>query len=162
MPQLRQRSLISRVVPSALIGLLAGCHNPTENGDPRACEQTYEFGNTGCFEVSGQVVGLRGQALGGILVGPRPLAGPSASFNSAYRTTDSTGRFRVRLSRMVGTPPANAAPDTLSVYVVGLDPRSAGLGVPPTARDSVLTVVTVAPVGAVPNSAEVRIILPVP
>jgi hypothetical protein len=162
MGQFRQRSLVSCAVVSVLIGPLAGCHNPAENGDPRACQQSFEFGNTGCFEVSGQVVGLRGQALGGISVGPQPVPGPNASFNSAYQTTDSTGRFQIRLSRMAGGPPANGAPDTISVYVVAVDLRSTGPGVPATIVDSVLTSVTLAPVGTVPSAAEVRIILPVP
>ncbi len=156
----RQRSLLPRITLTVLIGLIVGCHNPTDPGS-LACQQTYEFGNTGCFEVAGQVIGSRGQALAGIWVGPRPVLGPSR-FNSAYRMTDSAGSFRLRLSRMIGRPPASAVPDTLSVYVIATDPRSTGIGSPATARDSVLTIVTVAPVGTIPQAAQVRITLQVP
>ena len=156
----RYRSLMSGAGQLALI-VLAACHNPAENAGSSACQQTFEFGNTGCFEISGLVVGLRGQALRGISVGPRPVPRPNVLFNGDYKTTDSTGQFRVRLYRMLGEPAANAA-DTLSVYVVAAAQQSAGLGVPATIRDSVLTIVTVAPLGTVPNAAEVRILLLIP
>lgn len=145
----------------ALIILMAGCRNPAENGDPRACQQTYEFGNTGCFEVAGQVVGARGQALSGISVVVHPIPGPSQLFNSPYQTTDTTGQFRIRPSRMFGRPPLDASPDTLSVWVHATDPRSAPVG-KPLVSDSVRTLVTVAPVGVIPVRVEIRIILPVP
>lgn len=141
----------------ALIILMAGCRNPAVNGDPRACQQTYEFGNTGCFEVAGQVVGARGQALSGISVVAH-IPGPSLLFTSPYQTTDTTGQFRIRPSRMFGRPPLDARPDTLSVFVCAADPRS----VPVRVVDSVRTLVTVAPVGVIPVRAEIRIILPVP
>jgi hypothetical protein len=95
-------------------------------------------------------------------VDPRPVPRPYVGFTSPYEKTDVTGRFRIRLARMLGEPPASAAPDTISVYVVAADPRSAGVGVPSTIRDSVLCVVTVAPVGTIPTATEVRIVLPVP
>jgi hypothetical protein len=150
-----------RTIVVALIGASASCRNAANADGSRACQQTYEFGNTGCFELAGRVVGLRGQALAGMSVGPRPVSGPHL-FNADYRTTDEAGHFRIRLSRMVGSPPASPARDTLSVYVVAADPRSAGLGTPATIRDSVLTLVTVAPIGTLPEPAEVRIVLPVP
>ncbi len=99
--------------------------------------------------------------MAGISVGPRPVPGPSL-FNSAYQMTGSAGSFRLRLSRMIGQPPAGAVPDTLSVHVIASDPRSAGIGSPATVRDSVLTIVTVAPVGTIPQAAQVRITLQVP
>ena len=142
----------------ALIILMAGCRNPAENGDPRACQQTYEFGNTGCFEVAGQVVGARGQALSGISVVAHPNVGPSVLYTSPYQTTDTTGQFRLCPSRWIGRPPLDASPDTLSVFVCAADPRS----VPVRVVDSVRTLVTVAPVGVIPVRAEIRIILPVP
>ena len=154
--------LISRAALTVLLGVLDGCHNAADDGDPLACRQTYEFGNTGCFEIAGHVVGARGQGLEAILVSTRPPSGPDAAFNSGYPTTDSTGRFRIRAARMLGQPPANGAPDTLSVYVFAVDIRGLGVGVPATIRDSVLTVVTVAPVGTAPQVAGVHITLPIP
>jgi hypothetical protein len=156
-----ERRTIVRTCLLALLAAGAGCRNPADVGGSRACQQSYEFGNTGCFEVSGRVVGSRGQALAGMSVGPRPLPGPHL-FNADYGTTDAAGRFRIRLSRMVGSPPSRPAPDTLSVYVVAADRHSAGLGMPAIIRDSVLTQVTVAPIGTVPEPAEVRIVLPIP
>ena len=137
------------------------CHDPTDARLDGACRQTYEFGNSGCFEVRGEVVGTSGQPLRDILVGPRP-ASSRAEFNADYAATDAMGRYRVRLSRMAGSPPASGLPDTLSVYIVAADPRSAGVGIPARVRDSVLAVVTVAPVGAVPTPSEVRITLAIP
>lgn len=153
---------MSCAVVSVLLGSVTACHNPAETVDARECQQSYEFGNTGCFEVSGEVVGLRGQALDGIVVIPRPVPREYVGFSSPDQTTDVTGRFRIRPARMLGGPPANAAPDTISVYLVAADPRSAGFEVPATVRDSVLCVVTVAPVGTIPTATEVRIVLPVP
>ena len=143
--------------------LLAACRDLTGNdkGDPDACQQTYEFGNTGCFEVQGQVVGARGQPLRGIYVGLRPLAKPNV-FDSRGGTTDSAGEFRIRLSRVLGMPPVDQTSDTLSVYVLAADLRSASVGAPPQVRDSVLAKATIAPVGVVPFPAIVRVVLPVP
>jgi hypothetical protein len=145
----------------ASAGIAAACREPAAAGDPRACQQTAEFGNTGCFEVAGQVVGTAGLALAGVVVGPRYLPGRDG-FNTAYVTTDTAGHFRLRLIRVGGRPVGLAGPDTLSVFVEAADPRSADVGIPARVRDSILAVVTVAPVGAVPVPAVVRITLPVP
>jgi hypothetical protein len=63
---------------------------------------------------------------------------------------------------MVGDRPAGTGPDTISVYVIATDPLSAGVGIPATIRDSVLTTATVAPVGEIPEPAAVRITLQKP
>lgn len=76
-----------------------------------ACPQTSEFGNTGCFEVRGQVVGAAGQPLAHIAVERRPR--PSrAQFTTAYVLTDSTGQFRARQLRMFGAAATGGLPDT--------------------------------------------------
>lgn len=142
----------------AFVGTIAGCRTPTDSGS-RACEQTYEFGNTGCFEVAGQVVGSAGQALRAIAVSLRSPTGPSSDFNSNYQMTDSAGQFRIRLSRMAGNPPAGGAPDTASVYVIAADLSTAGLYMPASIQDSVLALVTLAPVGTIPEPVVVRITL---
>ena len=141
--------------------LLAACHGQTTAVLPDSgCPQSSEFGNTGCFEVRGQVIGAAGQALSGIAIDPRPLP-TRAQFTTAFAMTDAAGQFRARQLRMFGAAAAGGLPDTLSVYVVATDRSSAGLGVPPRIRDSVLVVVTIAPVGAVPKPVKVRIRLPV-
>jgi hypothetical protein len=150
----------SPVTLAALCGLLVSCRHPTDAGDPLTCQQTYEFGNTGCVEVTGRVVGLRGQALRGISVGAVP-ADSASKFVGAFEMTDSDGRFRVRLIRMFGRPPMTP-PDTLTVRVVAADPRSAGFGIPASVKDSARTLVTAAPVGTIPNPATVTFTLRVP
>lgn len=155
-----RRKRLAALLP--LILVMAACQSATENGDSRTCQQTFEFGNTGCFEVAGQVVGARGQVLPGISVGLRPVVGPNVVFSSTYQMTDTMGQFRIRLSRMLGGPPPDARPDTLSVFVFALNRGSGGGGVPVGVVDSVLTLVTVAPVGVVPVAAAARIVLPMP
>lgn len=150
-----------------LVALFVGCiltarHSQTTAVLPdSSCPQSSEFGNTGCFEVRGQVIGTAEQALAGIAVDARPR--PSrAQFTTAYVTTDATGHFRARQLRMFGAAPAAGMPDTISVYVVATDRNSVGLGVPPRIHDSVRVVVTIASMGAVPTPVRVRITLPVP
>ena len=134
---------------------VAACGSLTESRlDARLCNQTYEFGNSGCAEVSGTVLGSADQPLPGIIVGPRYLASSSAVFNSPYVTTDSKGQFLFRITRFAGSPPATG-PDTTSLFVYAVDPSSAG-------RDSVLAQVTVAPIGAEPKPATVIIRLAKP
>jgi hypothetical protein len=82
-------------------------------------------------------------------------------FNSPYSTTDAHGRFRFRLTRF-GSPPPVGGPDTVSLYIRALDPRSAGVNIPARVRDSVLIQVTLAPVGAVAPETNVEIRLPTP
>ena len=163
------------VASSPLVVLVVGCilmacHSPRSQTaavlPDIACPQTSEFGNTGCFEVRGQVIGAAGQPLAGIFVGPKPAPSPHpvpvpAMFNTVNVPTDSAGQFRVRLMRMFGDAPAGGEPDTLSVYVVAVDRSSGGLGVPPRIRDSALVLVRLAPAGAVPTPVKVRITLPV-
>ena len=150
-----------RPVAILLTGFTSACLGPTDDGDDGTCRQSYEFGNTGCVEVRGQVVSTTGQALAYIIVTPR-AASKNTELDGGHATSDADGRFRVRLSRMTGEPPAGGMPDTVSVYVVATDPESAGINIPARVRDSVLTVVSVAPVGRVPTPAEVRIVLPAP
>jgi hypothetical protein len=150
------------------LATLAACRPPLGEPDgarpSRACPQTYEFGNSGCVEITGQVVGLRGQPLAGISVGPRYVrAGEEQGqlFSTTYASTDADGAFRFRVSRMVGRPTV-VGPDTVSLWVAGADPATAGVDVPARVRDSVLVLATVSPVGAVPEPAVVRLTLPAP
>jgi hypothetical protein len=146
-----------------LLAVLAGCEGATEPApvDDGSCVQTYEFGNTGCLEIHGQVVGMAAQPLAGIAVVARA---PSAhmGYAAAYVTTDVNGGFRVRLTRMFGAPPPTSGPDTASVYVIAADPRSAGVGVPGRIRDSVLVQASLARVGQVPTPTVARVALLVP
>jgi hypothetical protein len=154
---------LARVAIAAGLLTIAACNSlpidPNGRLDARACEQTYEFGNSGCAEIEGAVLDRQDRALPGMIVGPRYVF-PGAAFNTPYATTDSAGRFRLRITRFGADAPA-VGPDTVSLFVLAYDPRSSGLNVPATVRDSVMARVTVAPLGRVPVPASVTIRLPV-
>ncbi len=165
MPPSLARSL-RRVAPGGAAGALAACGAPLGPGgdrrDARTCPQTSEFGNTGCVEFTGRVVGARGQPLADVRVHARDVPGRrDASYASGAAITDTAGAFRFRAFRMAGAPPA-AGPDTVSLYVVGVDPSTAGLNTPARVRDSLLVQATVSPVGAAPVPTPVRLPLPAP
>jgi hypothetical protein len=132
---------------------LAACRNP-ESVDPRTCVQTYEFGNTGCFVVTGRVVGANGQALSAARIFSRVSPDIESSvFAFVVDVPDSSGRFRVLARRMAGFPAPGQ--DTVRVVVGALWP-------PTLRRDSVFVTATLAPVGQIPDPVDVRITLPVP
>jgi hypothetical protein len=153
----RMTRLLTLIV--VVIGVLAACQAPLEIQAPPVCPGSVEFGFTGCFEISGEVVDATGQPLGGISVGVHPVSDPGAQFSTAYQFTDVTGTLLIREARFLGRPSANGSPDTVTVYVVAADPRSAGVSASASIQDSVLTVVTVAPPGDIPTTSAVRIIL---
>ena len=147
---------ISRVCAAALLALVPACDSATGlRPDAQPCRQTYEFGNTGCAEIAGRVIDAQDQGRAGISVGPRYLTGANG-FNTPYATTDTAGRFRLRITRFAGMAPA-AGPDTVSLYVHAADPRSAGLERPATLRDSVLVQVTISLLDEVPAPIDVTI-----
>lgn len=135
-----------------LASLLNSCSAPSGiKIDPNVCQQTFEFGNSGCADIQGNVLNSRDEGLSGIVVTSHFLPGSDA-FNGAPSTTDGAGRFTLRITRFIGAVPSSG-PDTVSVFIVAADPRSAGVRIPATVRDSVLTRVTIAPVGTVPVPA---------
>ena len=143
------------------VAVVSACTSSTRSEvDPRLCQQTYEFGNYGCADITGQVLGSAGQPLPGISVGPIFLPGRE-EFNSPFANTDADGRFRLRLHRF-GAPPPTGNSDTVSLYIRAIDPRSAGLNSPARVRDSVLVQLTVAPVGAIAPITEVVLRLSTP
>lgn len=144
------------------LAMLSACASSPARSeeDPDRCAQTYEFGNYGCTDIAGQVLGSAGQPLGGIYVGARYLPDRDG-FNSPYVRTDVDGLFRLRLTRFSGPPPAGE-PDTVSLYIQASDPTSSGINRPATIQDSVLVHVTIAPVGAVAPLTHVVLRLPKP
>ena len=62
---------------------------------------------------------------------------------------------------MTGPPPAGG-PDTLSLWVLGADPGTAGVDIPARVQDSVLVQAMVGPVGTIPVPTIVRLTLPAP
>jgi hypothetical protein len=143
----------------ALVAISA-CNSTTESGESRACAETLEFANTGCLEVSGQVVGLRDQPLAGIMITPSYVHNGDTFGNSTV-ISDVNGAFMFRATRLAGLPPS-VGPDTLSLWVVGAEPNTGTVGSPPPMRDSVLVQVAVSPVGDIPTTAVARLTLPAP
>ena len=145
----------SRARVALLLALsLAACRHPaSDDGDPDACQQTYEFGNLGCAEVRGQVLGSGGTPLAGVSVGPVYPAG-TGGYNSPVVDTDPEGRFSFRIHRFAGDV-APTSPDTFSIYVRAAVRPPPVVGVPSPARDSALVRLTLAPVGRIPTPATV-------
>src|SRR6266568_1649597 len=134
--------------------LLLGCHLGDQR-DARACPQTGEFANFGCAVVEGAVVGARGQPLGGVAVAPGSSA-DGGQFDTPFHYTDASGRFQLRLTRYVPAPS-----DSASVWI-----HASVLPTPPevvsTVHDSALVRLLIAPVGHLPDTAHVSIVLQVP
>ena len=143
-------------VAIALGLLVAACSNPfAQDDESDACPQTYEFGNLGCAEVRGQVLGSEDAPLSGVSVGPIYPEELAGSYDTYFVFTDESGRFSFRIHRYArGGPPIT--PDTFSIYVrAAVRPRA--VNVPGPAIDSVLTVLTLAPVGETPEPTTVEI-----
>lgn len=132
------------------------CSTPSDPGDPRACRQTYEFGNYGCADIIGRVVGDAGQPLAGVSIGPRflPDSVDAGSYNTVYTTTGADGRFTLRLHRF-GRRRVIPAPDTLSLYIEATIPPMHGAI--SAASDSILVQAALAPIGQVPRPATAEI-----
>jgi hypothetical protein len=137
------------------VALLCGCRGPTDLRDSPACPQTYAFGNYGCAAIEGSVLGARSQPLVAISVGPRPSA-DGGQFNTPYVSTDANGRFQLRLTRYERALSESASVWIRATVIPTVAERVA------TTFDSVLVRVSVAPVGQVPDTARVVIVLRVP
>jgi len=140
--------------------LLIACWSSGDPAPVQGCHQIFELGNTGCFEIVGIVVGIHEQPLAGISVGPHYLPGKDG-FTSSYVTSDANGRFTLRAAQLSGGPPS-IGPDTMSLWIVGIDPTTASVGVPPRVRDSVLAQATISGIGSVPAATSIRLGLPAP
>lgn len=157
----RARTGLTAIAALVTLGALGACNETPTGVESDACKQsTAEFGNSGCFAISGRVVGSQGQPLGGIVVTARAVV-EAIGLNAAPQTTGSDGTFQMHGARFLGHAPS-AGPDTASVILVAADPRSAGLNIPATVRDSIVSIVTIAPIGAMPAEASVQITLATP
>ena len=155
------RITAGRACAAAALAFVVGCDSLTDpHADSARCEQTHEFGNSGCADVEGVVTYSGGDAAAGATVYTSNLTGVEV-LGHGRATTDANGRFRLRVTRFSGGPPA-AGPDTASFFVIATDLRPLNRGLPPTVRDSVLTRVTIAPVGRRPETKTVTIVLVVP
>jgi hypothetical protein len=152
------RPAFACTVASLLVTAGCGRTTPVEVIDDFGqCRQNAgEFANAGCADVVGNVVGARSQPLPAVDVGLRQAAA-AGQLAAPCVQTDARGQFHLRLTRMA--PPG--LPDTASVWV-GATVRPTLPQLAATTRDSVLVVVSVAPIGCVPVAAHVTIALPVP
>jgi hypothetical protein len=120
------------------------------------CQQrSGEFGSSGCADVTGTVVGLSGQPLGGVDVGLRETTA-AGLFAAPFVQTDAQGQFRLRLTRVA--PPG--LPDTVTV-TIGAAVRPVLPQTQATATGAAEVLVTVVPIGRVPVAARISIALPV-
>lgn len=145
------------IVIGAAAILSIGCAGATTKADPRLCEQTYEFGNTGCFEISGRVLDRNQRPIERAIISAGPVAdstGEHRGFASAVGYTDHNGQFQVRAHRMFSMPGDTANTFRVKVLVARPDPV--------LVKDSAFTAVTVAPVGSPANTVVVNFTLAVP
>lgn len=138
-----------------------GCSSPSLVDDSRTCQQTYEFGNSGCVEVAGAVVNAEGRPLRNVAVGAHAVSG-DVGMTGTGQITDSTGQFRFRLMRIFVLRQPSVLRDPVSIYVVASDIGSATNGGPARVRDSVIATPTFAAVGQVPVMSHVRVVLATP
>ena len=160
LPVLAEPRGLRCLVLAALAALSAGCRNPAE-ADLNTCQQTYEFGNSGCLEVSGEVVTRTNRPLPGFGVAAHALM-PDAGLAGTYDVTDANGHFHLRLMRMFLLRAPPSVPDTVSVYVVSADMGGNSIDLRLSVRDSVLVAATIAPIGQIPTASHVRLVLPLP
>lgn len=147
---------------AALLGMIA-CQGPTgieDKADDGTCRQTYEFGNFGCAEITGQVLGSSDQPLTAASIVIRDAPDPNAGYyGNAVTQTNAAGLFRVRVTRLLPRP-IKVVPDTFSIYVLARVIHQ--FGAPPWPPDSALVQVELAPIGAIPKATEVQLRLPFP
>ena len=143
---------------------VVGCDTTSPDDNSDACQQTYEFGNSGCAEVHGLVVDPSGRPLPGAAVGVRGPVQPEhdATLVPGYVQTDARGEYRIRTTRF--GPLVDAATDTVTVWVrAGVAPS---LDLPigtPGPMDSVAVRLEFSPVGALPRSTSAPVIaVPLP
>lgn len=143
------RTLLSTT--AIALGLLA-CNDPSQ--DPRVCQQSYAFGAYGCAEVAGSVLGSSNQTVANAYISAGANTDP---FEFAHTTTDSTGKFRLRLSQRYVMQTGSS--DTVSAWfhtVIPVPPQTA------TASDSALILLTFAPLGKIPETKIVTLHLGTP
>ena len=144
------------VLPLVAVAAAAACSGNDPSEDPR-CQQTSEFGNTGCGELQGVVTDSAGSPVAGAYVDSRDPADPERhdALVASYVRTDSAGNYKFRVIRYSEEVPLGG-PDTVTVWVhAGLPPPDdAPLGTAGP-RDSVLALLELRPVGEAPVVSEV-------
>jgi hypothetical protein len=155
------RSYLLRICFTALLACAgAACDRDISQANA-TCEQTYEFGNYGCAEVVGRVIGSTGMPLDSAFIRPSFIPVISAgTYNMPSVRTDAEGRFRLRIHRF-GPRASPVMPDTFSIFVHAAVDYKPPATISP-AYDSVLAVLELAPIGSLPKPATVEIRLNYP
>lgn len=139
----------SVLIAAAVLGVVA-CGTSEPSQDPTRCQQTFEFGNTGCAEMTGTVTDHLGAPVvsAGVMATP---ADPARLITLVYDLvqTDATGAYRLRVIRMTGSNPVGR-PDTVTVWVRAAARPPNGLPPGTTGVDSVLATLEIRPVGELP------------
>lgn len=131
---------------------IAGACAVTEVRDTAACRQTYEFGNHGCAVAAGRVLDSLGRPVVGALVGPSPSE-DGIQFNTPYATTAADGSYSVRLTRF-WFGESELVWVWLRASRIPAHVDSVGV------RDSVRVQLRVSPIGEIPDTAVVDLVLP--
>ncbi len=140
------------LIPVFAITALVACDGTTPLLDDTRCEQTYEFGNLGCADVTGTVFDADHH--------PQPAAyvralGPAESLStrgvaSAMVETAPDGTFRLRV-RQVSAASDFIGPDTITVWIGAARPPATSDALGPS--DQALVLLTIRPVGQLPEVA---------
>ena len=107
---------------AALLTATVGCGSEP-SGDPAQCQQTYEFGNTGCAELTGRVTDESGQPIAGAYVSVQSAVDSSRAITlvGAEIQTDPSGAYQLRAIRFDGEASSDG-PDTVTVWVRAVVP----------------------------------------
>jgi hypothetical protein len=146
--------LLSR---AAILVTAVGCGSSEPSEDSSHCQQTYEFGNTGCGELTGLVTDEGGQPIAGAYVSVQGAVDPARelTLDYGYVQTGASGAYRLRVIRMTGEAPSDR-PDTITVWVRAAMPPSPSLPVgTPGPMDSVRASLEIRPVGERPVVTQV-------
>jgi hypothetical protein len=128
--------------------------------DPRLCASSVgDLGSTGCIEIAGLVLGALGRPVADVTIAALPGA-DGGQFAYGYALTGADGRFTIRLLR-IATPAPGGAGDSASMWLGTRLPPAAPRRAP-TSAGSALVRAAVAPVGTIPDPADVTITLSVP
>jgi hypothetical protein len=148
----------SHLIAVVAVSVIACGTDPTE--DPSRCLQTFEFGNTGCGELTGLVTDHLGAPVPGAFIEadtPADPAGP-VTLVSGFVQTDATGSYRIRAIRMAGNVPVDR-PDTVTVWVRASVPPGPDVPVgTPGPVDSLRALLEIRPVGEPPAVTAVETI----
>ncbi len=136
------RHLISCAV---VLAAAAACNGTDPSDDPSRCQQTFEFGNTGCADLIGLVTDGGGHPIAGasVDVPGHAESGRDILIVTGFRPADVEGRYSLRAIRETGETPTEG-PDTVTVWVRASEVPSSQQ---PAPRDSVLVLLQLRPVG---------------